>query len=124
MKIEIHNLHINGAERGFVGSCDLRLGDVCTIFGVGILRSDRDPDFVHVTMPVGARTGEKTIRVAPPLVTEINARCAAMYSAATGRMVQGSTGRKPVEEAAEGEDAGLRRVLCAGGEEALEKAGI
>lgn len=118
----------NASKAGYVARFKLRIGDILTIENVGLLRPTDDLDFVHVIPP---KSGSNImLTLAPGFKNQVNRQAAAMYTAATGIKVAGSTQRSdekprpaqvvPEPAAIEDEDAGLRRVLA----ETMEKAGL
>lgn len=118
----------NASKAGYVARFKLRIGDILTIEDVGLLRPTDDLDFVHVIPP---KSGSNImLTLAPGFKNQVNRQAAAMYTAATGIKVAGSTQRsdeKPRvrhvperEPPIEDDDAGMRRVIG----ETMEAAGL
>jgi hypothetical protein len=129
MEITLNNFETKAARFGIVASVNIRFGDMMTVIGCTVIRPDSDKQFVHVVLPLAARTGEAAVKLSPNLMGEINGRAAALYTAATGIKIRGSSYRPDLklkataQPAVEDDAAGLRRVLSAEAE-TCERAGL
>lgn len=119
----------NASRYGYVARFRLRIGEIMTIEDVALLRPREDPTYVHVVLPKNEK-GRSPVIPAPWLRTQVNKQAAAMYTAATGIKVAGSSQRTeerpktvPVvdpDQPVEDDAAGLRRVIG----ETMEAAGL
>lgn len=148
MKIELKNFKLNGEKIGYVAHFDVLLDDVVMVRDLTLQRPEKFPDEAWLMLPALARDDRRSAWFENDLRAAIGQRAAAAFSAVSGidlEYVAPRRGRLTEEEAVEeakkpagkpkavisnwldrheADDAGLKRVLCAGGEESLEKAGI
>lgn len=142
MKIELKNFKLNGEKVGYVAHFDVLLDDVVMVRDLTLQRPEKFPDEAWLMLPALARDDRRSAWFENDLRAAIGQRAAAAFSAVSGidlEYVAPRRGRLTEEEAVEeakkpaitgwldrheADDAGLRRVLCAGGEESLERAGI
>lgn len=131
MKIE--NFKPNGHSMGYVADFDIHFENGVILRDLSLLRPAEAPDSAWLVLPNLERDKRRAFFVPHDLRNKIGQRAAAAFTAVTGIEVEYTPPPKAAEtkpaistwlDRHEADDAGLKRVLCAGEAEVLERAGI
>lgn len=131
MKIE--NFKPNGHSMGYVATFDVVLDGGVILREFSLMRPSESPGAAWLVLPNLERDNRRAFFVPHEMRNKIGQRAAVAFSAVTGIEVEYTPPPKAAEaqpaistwlDRHEDDDAGLRRVLCAGGKESLERAGI
>ncbi len=130
MKIE--NFKPNGHQMGYVATFDVVLDCGVILREFSLMRPSESPGAAWLVLPNLERDNRRAFFVPHEMRNKIGQRAAVAFSAVTGIELEYTPPKKADEKPAisnwldrhEADDAGLKRVLCAGESEVLERAGI